>query len=163
MAKNKLEVGGVFTIEQFRDGKLIDKWEEKNIVTAEGLNNMLDNALLNAADGLSWYIGLFEGAHIPADGDTNAVPGFTEVTVYTPAARVAWTGVLGSKQVTNSAAKAVFTMTGTKTVTGAFLASTATQGAGVGVLFASSRFSADRSVIATDVLNITYTLQAASA
>ena len=161
--ENKVKVGGVFVIEQFRDGKLIDKWEEKNIVTAEGLNDLLDNALLAAGDDRSWYVGLFEGAHLPANADTHAVPGFTEVTVYTPSSRPAWTGVLGTKQVTNSAAKAVFTLTGSKTITGAFLASTGTQGAGAGVLMASSRFAAERVVIATDILNITYTLQAASA
>jgi hypothetical protein len=162
--KSKLTVGGVFTIEHMRDGKLIDKWEEKNIVTAEGLDDMLNEALLAGGAGRVYYVGLFEGTHIPVDGDTHAVPGFTEVTVYTPAARVAWTGVAGSKQINNSAAKAVFTLTGSKTVTGAFLASTATQGPGAGnILFASSRFSAARAVIATDVLNITYTLQAASA
>jgi hypothetical protein len=162
--ENKVKVGGVFVIEQFRDGKLIDKWEEKNVVTEQGLNDMLDEALLAGGSGRSWFVGLFEGAHLPANGDTHAAPGFTEVVVYSPATRPAWTGVLGTKQVTNSAAKAIFTMTGSKTVTGAFLASTATQGPGAGnILFASSRFSAARAVIATDVLNITYTLQAASA
>jgi hypothetical protein len=161
--ENKIVVGGVFVIEQFRDGILIDKWEEKNIVTAEGLDDMLDNALLAAGDDRSWYVGLFEGAHIPANGDTAAAPGFTEVIVYDEATRPAWTGVLGSKQVTNSAAKAVFTLNASKTVTGAFLASLNTKGGVTGILFASSRFSADRVVIATDVLNITYTLQAASA
>lgn len=164
--KNKLKVGGVFTIEQFRDGELIDTWEETNIVTAEGLNDMLDEYLLGAGDSPSFYVGLFEGTHNPGDSDTHNTPpgpGFTEVTVYSPSSRPAWTGVLGSKQATNSASKAVFTMTGSKTITGAFLATTATQGVGPGVLFASSRFSAERVVIATDVLNITYTLQAASA
>lgn len=164
--KSKLEAGGVFIIEQYRDGKLIDVWEEPNVVTAEGLNDMLNEALLAGGAGRTWYVGLFEGAHVPGDGDTYAVPGFTEVSTYDEANRPVWTGVLGTKQATNSAAKAVFTHNASKTITGAFIASHNVKGdtafAGA-VLFASSRFASQRVVVATDVLNVTYTLQASSA
>jgi hypothetical protein len=162
-----LKLKGVWKFELLdKDGKLKDAWEEENIITNEGLNDVLNEALSAAGNARSWYVGLFEGAHTPASGDTYATPGFTEVTTYDETTREAWTDAGASaQQITNSASKAVFTMNATKTITGAFLASVSTKGdtAGGGVLMASSRFSASRAVVATDVLNVTYTIQAASA
>jgi hypothetical protein len=163
--ENNLKVGGVFTIEHYnKDGDLLAVWEEKNLVTNEGLNDLLNEALSAAGNARSWYVGLFESNYTPTSADTAAVPGFTESTAYDEATRPAWTDAgASSQQITNSASKAVFTMNATKTIYGAFLSSLSTKGGVTGVLFASSRFSASRAVVATDVLNITYTIQAASA
>lgn len=161
----QLKIGGVFTIEHFdKDGNLLAKWEEKNLVTNEGLNDILDEGLSAAGNARSWYVGLFEDNYTPTSGDTAAVPGFTESTAYDEATRPAWTELgPASQQITNSASKAVFTINATKTIYGAFLASESAKSALTGVLFAASAFSALRAVVATDVLNITYTVQAASA
>jgi hypothetical protein len=166
--EEKLKVGGVFTIEHFdKDGNLLAAWEEKNLVTNEGLNDLLDEALAAAGNARSWFVGIFENDYTPLPGDTYAVPGFTESTAYDEATRPAWVEAGAAvQQITNSASKAVFTMNATKTIYGACLMSSNVKGdvaAGGAVMFSASKFSASRAVVATDVLNITYTLQAASA
>ena len=165
---NMVKVGGVFKVEHFdKDGILLGVFESKNLVTNEGLNDLLNEALSAAGAARSWYVGLFESNYTPLAADTYATKGFTESTAYTEATRPAWTDAgPSSQQITNSASKAVFTMNATKTIYGAFLASDSTKGdsAAAGAkMFAASKFSAARAVVATDVLNITYTIQAASA
>lgn len=160
------KVGGVFTIEQIRDGKVIDTWEEKNIVVNEGLNNLLDAYLHGSTQTTAWYIGIFEGNYTPLATDTgaNIVANATECTAYTEATRPAWVEAAASSQsITNSASKATFTINATKTVYGAFLISTSTKSDTAGILFAASKFSASRSVVLDDQLLITYTVAAASA
>ena len=160
------KVGGVFTVEQIRDGKVIDSWEEKNIVVNEGLNNLLDAYLHGTTQTTTWYVGIFEGNYTPLATDTgaNIVANATECTAYDEAVRQTWVEAAASSQsITNSANKATFTINATKTVYGAFLISTSTKSDTAGILFAATKFSASRSVVATDQLLVTYTVTAATA
>ena len=165
-----MRVGGVFEIEHVRDGKVIDRWVEKNLVVDEGLNHLLNVVLHGTAQITTWYLGLFESDSTPASNATAAVPGFTECTTYDEATRIEWDEAdAGStaKSITNGtgtgANKATFTISATKTIYGAFMASESAKSAVTGVLFAASRFSAARSVVDNDQLIVTYTVQAASA
>jgi len=159
-------VGGVFTIEHVRDGKVIDKWEEPNIVVNEGLDDLLDVHLHGSTQHTTWYIGIFEGNYTPVATDTaaNIASNATESTAYTESVRQTWVEAAASGQsITNSANKATFTINATKTIYGAFLVSDSTKSGTSGVLFAATKFSASRSVVATDQLLVTYTVSAASA
>ena len=166
----KLKAGGFFTIEHYRDGKLLEVWEEHNIVTNEGLNYLLNAALANGTQTAAHYIGLFKSDYSPQAGDTLAAPGFTEavpVTDYDEAARQIWDyadGGAALQQITNGtgtgATKATFNLAASNTIFGAFLCSVAS--GAVGVLVASSKFAAGRAVVDNDQLIITYTIQAAS-
>lgn len=169
---DSFQIGGVFKVEHIRDGIKIDEWEEKNIVTNEGLNHVLNTVLHGDAAISTWYVGLFEGNYVPVAGDTAATfPGSaTECTAYDEATRIEWDEAdAGStaQSITNGsgtgATKATFTINASKTIYGAFLASASAKSAITGVLFAASRFAASRAVIANDQLLITYTVQAASA
>lgn len=169
--KEKAKIGGVFHIEHWRDGKLLDKFEAENLVTNEALNHILNVVLHGTpAPSATWYIGLFKNDYTPIPGNTLAVPGFTEAvpTVdYDEAGRQEWdeadAGASG-QQITNGsgtgATKATFTMAASNTIYGAFLCNASSGSSGV--LFASSRFAAGRPVQDSDQLIITYTLQAAS-
>lgn len=166
--QEEMRVGGVFTIEHVRDGVVIDTWQEKNLVTNEGLNALLDTYL--NGDGTAkipaWYVALFEGNYTPAATLTAATftATATESIAYSEATRVLWVDAAASaQQITNSASKATFTMNATKTIYGAALISASAKSATTGVLFAASRFSVARAVVAADQLLITYTVQAASA
>jgi hypothetical protein len=164
MEKGCIKVGGVFSFEHMRNGKLIDKWEEKNIVVNEGLNYLLGSALSADTPSTSWFIGLFEGNYTPGANDTLATfpAAATECTAYTEVNRVAWVDAgAASQAITNSASKANFTMNATKNVYGAFICN-ANTGA-TGKLFAASKFAAMRPVISGDIILVTYTIQAASA
>lgn len=160
------EVGGIFTIEHVRDGKVIDTWVEKNIVVNEGLNDLLQVHLGGGTQKPTWYVGLFEGNYTPVATDTasNIATNSTESTAYDETTRPEWVeAAASSQQITNSANKATFTINASKTIYGAFLISDDTKGGSLGVLFAASKFSVSRAVVAGDQLLITYTVQAASA
>lgn len=160
------KVGGVFNIQQIRDGVLIDEWEEKNIVVNEGLNHMLNATLNGAAQVTTWFIGLFEGNYTPLATDTaaNITVNSTESTAYDETVRQTYTEAVSTAQsITNSASKATFTINATKAIYGAFLVSASAKSGTTGTLFAASKFSAARSVVATDQLLVTYTVSATSA
>ena len=161
-----LMVGGIFTHDVIRNGVSMGEQSDPNIVCNEGLNALL-GIMFNAATQITtWYVAPFEGNYTPVAGVTAATitADSTESTAYDEATREAYVEAAPSGQsITNSASKADFTINAGKTIYGAFLASASAKSATTGTLFAASRFSASRSVIALDSLLITYTITAADA
>lgn len=167
---DKMKIGGAFGHEHIRDGKVLSPFQyDGNIVVDEGLNHFLDATLSAATQLTSWYVGIFKNNYTPVAGDvasTFAGVGIanevsTEVDETT---RPAWTEAgPSSKVITNSASPAVFTANASVSVYGAFLISDNTMGGLTGTLMAGSKFASVRSLINTDVLNITYTLTIADA
>ena len=145
------------------------KWTDviENLVTNAGLNYLLDVALSGATQVTSWYVGLTDGTPTAAAGDTMAShAGWTEVTAYDEATRVAWTdGGVSNQSVSNSGSAAEFTIsTNSTTVGGAFLVSNSTKGGTTGTLYAVGAFSAgDKQLDDSDVLTVTATFTAAAA
>jgi hypothetical protein len=150
-----------------KDGNL--KWtaEGDNLVVNVGLQYMAGTALANStAQITTWYVGLYGAAasNTPAASDTLAVhPGWTELagggSIYSgtrPAATFAASTNANPSVVTNTSNKAVFNITGTSTVGGAFLCSVASGTSGT--LFSAADFQApgDRSVVSGDVISVTY-------
>ena len=89
----------------------------------------------------------------------------TEFTGYSEATRVAWTaGAIAAGSVSNTASKAVFTITtaGPTSIFGIGQLSASAKSAVTGQIMSVARFSASKSVVATDVLNVTSTLSATS-
>lgn len=157
--KSIIPVGTWWKIEHYRKGQLIDHWEQKNVNTTQGLNHMLDVTFHGTPAIGTWYMGLFEDDYTPLITDTYASPGFTESTAYDEATRVAFVEAEATARVTtNSANKATFTISASKTIYGAFLCGGGTDPtvkgntAGGGVLFASSKFATAKSVVDNDVL-----------
>lgn len=168
MFKNSLRLGGYFTVSCY-DVNGILKWTEKthNIVTNEGLNHVL-NVYLHGTSAIGiWYCTMFENNYTPLAGDTYAIPGYTECTAYDEATRPIYVeGAASGQFITNSSNKAVFTINNTKTLYGASLVGGGTDPtikgntAGGGILFCAAKFSSSRGVIASDVINLTYTISA---
>jgi len=163
-ARYRIPVSTRWDCELYRKGELIDKWTEGNVITDEGLNAMLDVMFHDATQIETWYIFPFT-AGSPATSSTYATSGLTESTVYDEAARVAFNEAAASgKSIANSANKATFTFNDTATITGAALVgggtdpSVKSDTAGGGTLFCASTFSSSRSVVSTDVLQITCTI-----
>ena len=160
--KSIIPIGSWWEIEQWRKGKLIDQWAQKNVNTTEGLNHMLNAVFFSETPITAWFLGLFENNYTPLIGDTYAVPGFTESEAYDELTRIAYVPVAATaKVITNVASKATFTIGATKTMYGAFLcgggtdADTKSDVAGGGILFAASKFATAKEVVDTDVLMIT--------
>ena len=159
--KSIIPIGSWWEFEQWRNGKLIDQWANKNVNTTEGLSHMLNAIFHGSTQITTWYIGLFENDYTPTIADTYAVPGFTESSAYTAGIRQEFVEASASILVTtNTASKASFTINDTKTVYGAFLCgggsnpTVISNTAGGGVLFASSKFTTPKSVVSTDVLMV---------
>lgn len=166
-AKSKINMQGKYIGQIIRKGKVIDEFEFENIVVDQGLNYALNSAFGQASALTNWYIGLFEGNYTPTSGaDASTIASLaTETTAYTNATRPGWTlpGATAAKQLTNGAARASFTFTGSKTLYGAFLASSNVKGGTAGTLFSAARFASTKSVDADDELLITYVLTASDA
>jgi hypothetical protein len=156
--------GGVFTVTCYdKDGNL--KWEESNhnLVVNEGLADMNDKYFSGSTYTAAWYIGLVTG---PGAGNTYAAAdtlashaGWTENTDYSGDRKAATFGsatVADPSVINNSGSVAQFSMTGTATIAGAFLASVDTGTSGI--LFSVSNFQSpgDRDVVNGDTLNVTY-------
>jgi len=162
---------GVFDIEvKDKLGNLISKSRAENIITDEGLNSMLNVYLHAATQITTWYCMMFETNTTP-DGDTTyAVPVFTEFEAYDEANRPAYVEAESTEEsTTNSANKAVFTSSATKTLYGAALvgggtdADTKGDAAGGGTMPCAGKFAASQPVVDDNVVNLTYTITAADA
>lgn len=144
-----------------------EEFECENICVAEGLI-----ALLNMGFGLlspitQWYMAVFQNNYTPVSTDTAAtiVGNAGEFNGYSGGARPNFTpaaAVQPTPQLTNSANRASFTFTGSATLIGAFLISSAGILSATGTLFSAAQFPSSKSVGNTDQLLLTYTLNASS-
>lgn len=136
-----------------------------NLVVIAGLNDALDKHFKASAYTSAWYVGLASGTPTFALIDNMAShPGWAEVHDYTEANRqTLQLGSIVSGSVDNSANKAVFTISGTITVGGAFLTTYQTKNVTSGTLYGGGAFSGgNRQVFAGDTLNVTLTLTASN-
>jgi len=132
------------------------KWREsvRNLVTNGGKTDIIDKYLKGASYSAAWFV-ILAGTGTKAAGDTLAShAGWSEVTPYSgnrPA--ITW-GTTSAGSNTSSATS--ISITGTATVAGA---GTSSVNSGTsGILYNVADFSASRSVVNGDTLNVTITL-----
>jgi hypothetical protein len=142
-------------------------WVEEvhNIVTTEGKNDHLTQYFKGSAYTASFFIGLVNNAGFTtySAGDTAAqiggTNGWAEATPYSNSTRVAWVGGTASGgTIDNSGSVAVFNINLTLTVRGGFLATSSTKNGTTGKLYGAVDFSAARSVVSGDTLQVTASL-----
>jgi hypothetical protein len=144
-----------------------DKQIDDNLLPTEGLNYLLD-----VADGgtqiAAWYIGLFSGNYTPIAAVTGAtwVAAATEFEDYDESTRREWVAAAASAGAkSNAASLATFTIAAgveDEILYGAALVQASAKNATTGKIKAISRFGSQRTVNATDVLSIQYTLSVTS-
>ena len=162
---NGIAAAGRYHGQIIRAGRVIDEWEEPNLVVNEGLNALLDIMFHGSTQITTWYMGVFEGNYTPVATVTAATiaSASTECTAYASATRPEYVEAAASSQsITNSANRASFVFNATKTIYGAFLVSTSTKSGTSGTLFSAARFSTSKSVENLDELLLTYTFTASS-
>lgn len=134
------------------------------LITNVGLDHVLDTQFTGSAQVGTWYLGLIDdsGFTAIAAADTMAShAGWTELTTYDEATRVEWDEDATAGQVIANTTLARFTMNAVDIITGAFLTSVNVKGGATGVLFSAAQFDeGNRAVVATDTLDITYSLSA---
>lgn len=162
---SKLLVGGKYQGQIIRDGKVIDEFEDHNLVVNEGLNSLLNIMFNGQSQITTWYLAVFEGNYTPVATVTAATitAASTETTAYASATRPEYVeAAAASQSITNSASRASFVFNATKTIYGAFLISNPTKSATTGTLFSAARFATAKSVESGDELLLTYTFSASS-
>lgn len=156
-----------FAVECYdKNGKL--KWRDgfKNLVVNEGLDDALDKYLKGSGYTASFFVGLTDSAPTVAASDTmSSHSGWAEIqSQYSESTRPSLVlGTVSSQSVDNSASKASFTITGSATVGGAFVATDSTKNGTSGTLYGAGAFTGgDKSVDSGDTLNVTVTLTMAA-
>ena len=158
MDRDSIKISGYVLAECYGpDGSL--KWRDEgpNLVVDGGINFILDTALSGTAQDTTFFIGLKDTGTVLS---TWTLASLTEITAIYTGNRPAWTedNTADDESVSNSAFPASFSITGTDTVFGAFLATVDTGTAGT--LIAAKDFAASQAVNSGDTLNVTYTINA---
>lgn len=169
--------GGVFVFEAYdKDGKLKWRDEAKNLTTNTGRQDMNTKYFTGTTYTAAWYVGLVNNSPTPSYDVTDTMAshaGWVETTDYSGTDRItADFGTATSADpsvIANTAGSggtvAVFNITGTVTIDGAFLTATEDNSTNTGILFSVAAFESpgDRSVVNGDTLNVTYQFSLADA
>ena len=135
------------------------KWEDgiENLVTTVGKNATLNSILGNAGAGVVLMGLKGVGTAVVADTMTSHAA-WAEITAI--AARVAPVFSTAASGAKTTSTPTSFTMTGSATVAGCFivLGGSTVPGNTTGILFSAGDFATTRTVVATDILLITYTV-----
>jgi hypothetical protein len=154
------KIGGIFEVEcRDADGNL--KWFERvhNLVTYEGLDHLLNVHFHGTTQVTTWYVGLKNTGTVANSDILSSHGGWTEFTSYSGDRKEFVEGAASSRTISNTGNAASFSITGSGTVYGAFIASAAT--GTTGTLFSAVDFSSSRSVGSGDTINVTYTISSA--
>ena len=170
----KFEV--VWEFRAFDGNKTLWHYQTKNLITTEGLNDVLTQYFKGSAYTAGWYVGIVRsdsfGTFAAADTAAKivtAVPGvgdnqWRESTAYTQGTRPAL--VLGSASmgsIDNGASLATFSINATLTLNGGFLSSSSTKGGTSGKLFGEALAVPPQNLVNTNILTVKITILAASA
>ena len=162
MTSFSIDLHTLYEVECVRDGKII--WTEvfPNLITTAGKTKLLDATFRAGIGANAWYVGLVNNASFTAyaAADTMAShAGWLEGVPYSDATRIAFLpAAAAAASIDNGASRASFTINATLTVRGSFLVDNSTKSGTTGTLYGVGDFSAARSVVAGDTLNIKLTL-----
>lgn len=146
------------------------KWQDKvpNLVTTQGKNYLLDNGLAGTAFTAVYYLGLISSVTYTAVavGDTAAQingsntwkeAGVLNAPTYTgPRKTAVWAAASAGSKALSAALS--YAITGTGTLKGCFLVTTATIDGTTGFLYSAGLFAGgDKPVVNTDTLQVSYT------
>jgi hypothetical protein len=166
-------VKGVFTMEHIRDGKVIYSESFPNLVATVGVNAMFDAALAGSAYTVTGpYMGLISSVGFSAvsNGDTmSSHAGWTEAgnanaPQYSGTRKTcAWSAASARSKALSAALSFAITTPGT--LKGAFInfgsGATNVIDATTGTLFSAGLFTGgDRAVLASDTVNVSYSVSA---
>ncbi|MBN9430720.1 MAG: hypothetical protein J0H09_29865 [Burkholderiales bacterium] len=152
---------GRYSIEcRAADGTL--RWREdlRNLVTTAGKNDALDKYLAGSSYTAAFYVGLINESGytgVNAADTMSSHSGWTEFAAYSQSNRPAAAFSAASSGSKSTSAAASYTINGSGTVKGAFLATDNTKSGTTGVLYSAGAFPADRPVQSGDTLNVSYT------
>ncbi len=153
---------GTYRVEQWRDGKMIDVREGKNLVVTAGKNSMLDIMFHGSTQITTWYFGLVDNASFStfALADTmSSHSGWIENVDYSESVRQTWDEAAASAGSTTSSTVATFTINAnSKTIHGIFVTSSNTKSGTTGTLWSGVAFGSNLAVNSGDLIKVTYSV-----
>ena len=161
--KQKVTASGLYT----HSVNGADEREDANIVVTEGLTHMLGVVLGDLTALPDWYFGLFSANVTPvntwtaANFTANATEIVSNTEGYSETVRQTFVeAAAAAGSINNTASKAAFTIATATSITvwGAGLLSSNVKGGTTGTLMSAAKFSAARTLYATDVFNLGYSL-----
>ena len=173
-AESKLSARGDVWVDHKRNGRIIESaYEGENTFTTEGMTAILDIIFRGQTTYSAVYCGLFKGNVTPTLTDTAAAAlgsggrltecldaDYDDPATNRPAYTIA---AAAASACTNAASKAEFTMAGTVTVYGAFLATSQAKTATTGVLACAKRFATAKVCESGDQLAVSYQITLSTA
>lgn len=155
---SRAEMGFTFYVEVLdRHGRVGQREVVHNLIPQEGLDHTMGVVFKSATQVPTWYIALYEGNYTPVPGTKASTfpTDATECTAYSQSTRVEFNeGAVITGSVDNSANRAEFTFTQSKTVYGGVISSAAAKGATTGVLISAVRFSSPKVLETGDTLRV---------
>ena len=148
-----------YTFTLKRAGVVVDAWEAKNLIPAEGEEYIIGCAFLPGVAKIPyWYAGLWAGSYTPTTAVTAAtLPALTtEFVDYADTNRPPFAPSAATGGIASDTHEYTFTAAGT--INGAFVSSAAAKNAGDGLLVSVVRFANARAVESGDVLEVTNTI-----
>lgn len=167
-ARSGMKIGGVFDFVCY-DGRLPKdhpsqpSWQDdaKNVVTNAFMTAALQILFNSSTATANFYVGLMELTGSVTTADTLAAhAGWKRCNAYNGAQKLWQTAAASGRQITNSANKAQFVMSGSSTIWGGFIvANSAAKNATTPTLVCVAQFSgSSRSVASGDTVEVTYQL-----
>lgn len=166
MSDMRVKLGSLYSFTcKDKDGKIIWQRKVSNLITGEGLNDLLSNYFKGAGYSAAFYIGLIDGSNFGAivRGDTAAQIGgtnswreFTNLgNVFRPSLVL---GAVAAQAVDNSASPAKFHILGDGKLYGAFLTTQPIIGGTDGIIYGETAFPSSLPVTGGGTLSVTITL-----
>jgi len=146
----------------YRNGLLV--WSDgfPNMVMSVGKSALLDSTFFEGRAEFTWFVGLVDSAGFSAFSAADTMSshaGWVENDDYSALSRAAYVPTAAAAGVmTNSTAKASFSMNAVVTIQGAFLVDDGAKMDTVGILYGAGSFNAPRNVLSGDVLSVTVRL-----
>ena len=146
--RNGLKIRGRFywTLRD-KSGVMIAQGQFPNGMTTVGLNAVASVELAGGSQISTWYMGLIDNAGFAslAAADTMASHiGWSEMTNYAESVRQTLSFGSPSGGIIQTSAACAFTISGSRSVIGAFVVSNSTKGGTTGILRAHGQFSSGR-------------------
>jgi len=161
---DSLKIRGFWEFTCYGPNKKI-KWQriQKNLVTSQGLNHILDTEFHNGTKVDPWYVGLKHAGNANAADTLASHTGWTECANYTGNRKEFVEAASNNASVTNSANKASFAINANnQVIAGGFLCSA--ENGTSGTLFSVVDFTGGNKTCDNgDTLEVTYTISANNA
>lgn len=159
----------IYTFQCWEKGKLLWEQSVENLVTTEGLNDILTQYLKGSSYTAAFFVGLIDNAGFSVLAATdiaaqiNGTNGWKESSAYSESTRRTLTlGTASGGIIDNTASLASFTMNANVTIIGAFLATNSGKASTSGKLFGEATI-APAVLSSGQVLKITVSIQALNA